>query len=176
MRDTTKWLAAECLITPRLRLEPLSVQHADEAVTVFDDPQLYTFIGGEPLSLAEFRDRYTRQVAGHSPDGSQGWLNWMLRLRTGGELAGTAQATLSRLDQDGAERVAELAWMVAVQHQGQGYATEAASAVMHWLQHHGIDRFQAHIHPGHTASARVAEHIGMHPTGTKVNGEVRWIA
>jgi RimJ/RimL family protein N-acetyltransferase len=52
-----------------------------------------------------------------------------------------------------------LAW------QGRGYAVEAASALVAWLRERGVTEVAAHIHPGHTASARVAGRIGLAPTG-----------
>lgn len=184
MRNTTVWLAAECLTTPRLRLEPLRVGHADEAAVTFADPALYTFIGGEPPIEAQLRARYERQVIGHSPDGSQGWLNWMIRQPESEHLIGTVQATLQSMGTvtgtvdalDDAELVAELAWVVATGHQGHGYATEAAGAVMHWLRQHQITRFRAHIHPHHQASQRVAQNLSLAPTDTMSDGETRWVS
>jgi RimJ/RimL family protein N-acetyltransferase len=112
--------------------------------------------------------RLGRQVAGASPDGRQGWLNWVLRLRPPGRAAvGTVQATLS-----GPE--AELAWVVGTAHQGQGYASEAAIAVRDWLRTQGIGELTAHIHPDHAASAGVARRLGLVPTATRQDGEVRW--
>jgi RimJ/RimL family protein N-acetyltransferase len=134
---------------------------------VFDDQGLHQFTGGEPATPDELRDRYTRQVAGRSPDGGGTWLNWMLRSRDTGELIGTVQATVTG-------STAELAWVVAVPHQGQGYAREAATAVRDRLRDDGVTRFTAHIHPDHVASAGVARTLGLGPTSTLVDGERRW--
>jgi hypothetical protein len=35
-------------------------------------------------------------------------------------------------------------------------------------------RFTAHIHPDHVASIGVARTLGLSPTSTVVDGEVRW--
>jgi RimJ/RimL family protein N-acetyltransferase len=155
------------LRTARLDLEPLRVDHAAEAATAFGDARLHTFIGGEPATEAELRDRYGRQVVGHSPDGSETWLNWMLRRRDTGELVGTVQATVTGPS-------ADLAWVVAVPHQGQGFAREAALAVRAELAGNGVATFAAYIHPDHRASAAVARALGLMPTGTVVDGEIRW--
>ena len=106
-------------------------------------------------------------MTGRSPDRSEPWLNWMLRRRDTGELVGTVQATVT----GGA---AELAWVVAVPHQGQGYAREAAIVVRDRLRDAGVARFTAHIHPDHVASAGVARALGLAPTDTVVDGEIRW--
>lgn len=165
------WPAAELLETPRLRLEPLRVEHAAEMVAVLADPAVYRHTGGGAPSEAELTVRYRRQVTGTSPDGGEGWLNWVLRRELSAPPVGTVQATVRDA---GSERRAELAWVVAPAHQGQGLATEAASAVMRWLQARDIRSFEAHIRPGHDASGGVARHLGMAETSGARGGETRW--
>jgi RimJ/RimL family protein N-acetyltransferase len=159
--------AAERLRTARLDLEPLRVEHAAEAARVFDDERLHVFIGGSPATEQELRERYAAQVVGHSADGSETCLNWMLRRRDTGELVGTVQATVHGT-------TADLAWVVAVPHQGTRYGQEAALAMAAWLRGRGVVRFTAHVHPEHAASAAVASALGLSPTGTVVDGEIRW--
>jgi RimJ/RimL family protein N-acetyltransferase len=138
---------------------------------VLADDDLYRHTGGEPPSLAEVRARYTRQATGTSPDGRQGWLNWVLRLREDARLVGFVQATLS---EDGATR-AELAWLIASADQGEGLATEAASAVVEWLATVGITSLSAHIHPDNVASEAVARRLGLVATDEVKDGETRWL-
>jgi RimJ/RimL family protein N-acetyltransferase len=161
------WPTAEPLTTGRLDLEPLRVEHAREMQPVLDDPALYVHTGGEPPSVTALAERYERQVRGHSPDGSRGWLNWVLRLRAGGVPAGLIQATLG-------PGGAELAWIVGSAHQGTGLATEAATAVAAWLRAQGIGELSAHIRADNTPSEGVARHIGMSPTAEIKDGERRW--
>jgi RimJ/RimL family protein N-acetyltransferase len=156
---------------PRLDLEPLRVEHADEMAPLLDDPQLHTFIGGEPASLDELRDRYQRLVEGRSPDGRQSWLNWVLRCRTDRRAVGTVQATVED-DPDG--RLAEVAWVVARPYQGQGYAREAGECMVRWLREQGVVVVRAHVYPDHAASQAVARAIGLTPTSVVVDEEVRW--
>jgi len=162
---------AQLLRTARLDLEPLRVDSAEEAAAAFDDVALHAFTGGRPASVEELRARYARQVAGHSPDGSEGWLNWLLRRRADGRLVGTVQATLHR---EPVGLVAELAWVVATAAQGQGLAREAATAMAGWLRAQGAHRFMASVHPDHRASIGVARALGLQPTDTVVDGEVCW--
>ena len=42
------------------------------------------------------------------------------------------------------------------------------------LRARGVERALAHIHPHHVASQRIARHLGLAPTDTVVDGEVRW--
>lgn len=172
MTHPIAWLAAAPLRSARLMLEPLELGHADEAFDAFDDPRLHTYTGGQPASLDELRARFARQVVGRSADGSQGWLNWMLRRQDTDQLVGTVQATLSLDEDDGLQ--AELAWVVASDQQGRGYASEAAVAVAGWLREHAVGILIADIHPEHHASAGVARAVGLHATATVVDGEVRW--
>jgi RimJ/RimL family protein N-acetyltransferase len=167
------WPRADPIGSERLILEPLRVGHAAEMAPVLDDADLHTFIGGRPATVEELRDRYAAQALGQSPDGRQGWLNWILRLRGTGEPVGTVQATLTR-DPAGAAVVAELAWVVAVNHQRRGYAREAATALAGWLREHGVATLIAHITPAHRAAVAVATRLGMHATGVTVDGETRW--
>ena len=162
---------AQALTTARLTLEPLRPEHARELAPVLDDPALHAFTGGAPETEDELRARFTRQAAGASPDEGQGWLNWVARDRATQAPVGLVQATLSGPP---GERTAALAWVVATGRQGEGLATEAASAAQRWLREHGVDRFVADIHPGHAASAAVARHLGLHPTDERRGGEIRW--
>lgn len=168
------WLAAAPLHSARLVLEPLQLGHAAEAFDILNDPRLHTYTGGQPASRDELSDRFARQVVGSSADGSQGWLNWMLRRHDTRRVVGTVQATLSHGEHD--ELQGELAWVVASDQQGCGYASEAAVAVAGWLREQGVDSLFAHVHPGHQASAGVARAVGLRATTTVVDGEVRWVS
>ncbi|RAJ69815.1 RimJ/RimL family protein N-acetyltransferase [Streptomyces sp. Amel2xB2] len=174
--DTAGWPVAAPLTTRRLRLEPLRAGHAAEAFPVLADARLHTWTGERPPTRAEFEARLRRRSAGRSPDGTEGWLNWMLRLAPDGPLIGTVQATL-RTSREGAGAcgcTAELAWVVGTFAQGNGYAREAAHAIARWLRDRGTDTFTAHIRTGHTASESVARALGLSPTRTVVDGEIRW--
>jgi RimJ/RimL family protein N-acetyltransferase len=153
-------------------LEPLRAEHARELAPLLADPALHAFTGGEPATEAQLHARYARQAAGQSPDGTQGWLNWVARDRATHAAVGIVQATISDGD-DG--RSAELAWVIATGRQGEGLATAAAGAAMDWLRARGVTRFVAHIHPDHRASAAVARHLGLAPTDEMHAGEVRWV-
>ena len=161
---TTDWMSSA-----RLRLVPLTVADADEMVGVLSGAALYAFTGGAPPGLDELRARYAWQVAGRSPDGREEWRNWVLRLGPGGQAVGYVQATIT-----GEEQCAEIAWVIGLEWQGRGYAIEAARALVAWLDSRGVRVIQAHIHPDHAASARVARRAGLAPTGVTEGGEQLW--
>jgi RimJ/RimL family protein N-acetyltransferase len=162
-------MTSERIPSARLSLVPLTVTDADEMVGVLGADALYAFTGGTPPGLDELRDRYVRLTAGRSPDGSQEWHNWIVRLQRGGTAVGYVQATIA----DAGAR-AEIAWVIGVDWQGRGYATEAAGALVAWLDSRGVAAIQAHIHPDHVASAAVARRAGLLPTGHFDDGEQLW--
>jgi len=166
-----EWPAAEVIETARLTLEPLRADHAAEMAPLLDDEGLYRYIGGRPATRVELHDRYLRQSAGRSPDGQQGWLNWVVRHRASGRAVGIVQATLRR---DDAHLTAELAWVIASRYQRRGCAGEAAMGMATWLGRQDVQRLVAHVHPEHQASMRVAERLGLAPTDVIVDGEIRW--
>ena len=150
----------------------LAVGDAEEMATVLGDPRLHEFIGGTPATLDELRERYRRLAAG-SGDPAERWLNWTIRTTDAGTAVGTLQATISTAS-EGRSR-AHVAWVIGVQWQGRGYATEAACGLVEWLQIHGVVEIVAHIHPAHRASAGVARRAGLGPTGERRDGETVWL-
>ena len=150
-------LVAELVRTDRLEIAPLRPADAKEMLPVLADAGLYEFIGGQPPTLAELSARYVAMARGRSPDGSQSWLNWIVRIPDAGAI-GFVQATVDP------EGIAELAWLIGTGWQGRGFATEAASTVIDWLARHEVLAIAAHIHPEHRASEAVASHLGLVPT------------
>jgi RimJ/RimL family protein N-acetyltransferase len=69
-----------------------------------------------------------------------------------------------------------VAWVVGVRFQGRGYAREAASAMVDRLREDGVEHVTARIHPDNAPSQGVARALGLAPTRTVVDGEVRWEA
>lgn len=164
-------LRATLIETERLRLEPLRRDHADEIVTVLDDPALHSYIGGQPATLEQLRGRFELKSGGISADGVQTWLNWVIRTGDGAAV-GFVQATITPFD-DGPR--AELAWVVGVSHQRRGFASEAAAAVTAWLADRHVRRLVAHVHPENLPSQVVAQRLGMQPTDVVVDGETEWL-
>ncbi len=149
-----------------VELSPLTVDHAPAMVAVLSEPSLYEFTGGTPPTLEELTARYARQAVGHSPDGSEQWLNWVVLLDS--TPVGYVQATV-------VGESAEIAWVISPSVQRRGLATEAARAMAELLTAAGVRRLVAHVHPDHVASARVAERLGLRRTDVVEDGEIRWI-
>lgn len=164
-------LAAAPLEGPRVLLEPLRVEHAEEMAPVLADARLHAFTGGAAPTAEGLRRRYAAQVAGAPAGGGQWWLNWVVRRRDAGRAAGYVQATVVEAAEG---LLAEVAWVLGVEHQGRGLAREAARVMVEWLRGRGVARVVAHVHPDHRASEAVARGIGLAPTDVVVDGERRW--
>ena len=163
---------AAIITTERLVLVPLAAEDADELCEVLDDERLHEFIGGRPASRVELHDRFVLLAAG-SPRAGETWLNWVVRLRMGSEAVGTVQATIRPVD---GRTVARLGWMIGVDWQNQGFASEAAIELVRWIRRQGVDEIGANIHPEHRASEVVAERAGFKQTEEEFEGERVWLA
>ncbi len=143
------------LDTPRLCLEPLVVGHAAETFGPLGDDRLYRFIPqDQPVSMAALEARYVRLTSRRSPDGTQGWLNWVMRRRDDGQPVGTLEATIYP------DRSSTIAYVVFVPHQGQGLATEGvARMVEHLVVDHGITLLVAQVDTRNAASVGLLERL-----------------
>ncbi|WP_231939410.1 GNAT family N-acetyltransferase [Brevibacterium siliguriense] len=167
------WPQATSIVTDRLLLEPLEVHHATEMVETLSSPDLYTYIGGTSPSLPELERLYALQLAGASPTGDAGWLNWIVREANRSTAIGYVQATVTMAD---TRNQADIAWVIGADHQRRGFATEAARAMIAWLADRQVTELRAAIHPGNESSNRVAERLGMNRPDAIDDGEVIWHA
>ena len=63
----------------------------------------------------------------------------------------------------------EFGYVVFTPWRRQGYATEAAEAVMHWANGHGVRRFVASVAPDNGASQRVVAKLGFRKVGEQID-------
>ena len=157
------------IATSRLDLIPLIAADADDLYPILRDPSLQRFTGEiPPADVEAVRSGFARWEARRSPEGTELWLNWVLRRRVDARAVGLVQATV------GNARTA-IAWTVGAEFQRQGYATEAGSALIAWLRESlRATRIVGSIHPDNVASRTVAQRIGLRPTDRRLDGEVIW--
>jgi ribosomal-protein-alanine N-acetyltransferase len=142
---------------PRVVLEPQLAAHADEMFAVLGDPAIYTVENAPPASLEWLRERYARLESRRSPDGSEIWLNWVVRLRSAPVLAGYVQATV-RPD----ARAAALAYEFASAYWGRGLARESTEAVIRELGvHYGVTRLTAVAKQANRRSLALLQRLGF---------------
>lgn len=138
-------------------LEPLIAAHADEMFAVLSDPAIYEFENEPPPSAEWLRWRYERLESRGSPDGREGWLNWVLRLPDG-RAAGYLQATTY----DGGR--ADIAYELASAHWGRGLASQAVQAMIDELvAHHGSTALSAILKQTNHRSLALLQRLGFEP-------------
>ena len=137
-------------------LEPQMATHAGELYAVLRDPALYTFADDkEPASEQTLADRLSRLESRRSPDGTQHWLNWIVRSGDG-ELVGYVQATVGRGGR------AEIAYIIGRHHWRRGYATAACTAMLNELATmYGVTEVVATLDPANTASLALLRKLGL---------------
>ena len=145
----------DTLFTTDLTLEPLVAGHAEAMFDVLSAPELYRYLDfGPPPSLDHLRGVYEELEARVVPDGSQLWLNWVIRPR-GGTPVGFVQATVSGAD-------AWVAYVLAEEYWGRGYAFQATRAVVDHLRATcGVTRFLAVAEAGNERSIRLLRRLGF---------------
>jgi len=152
------------LRTARLRLEPQRAAHADEMFQVLSDPAIYTYENAPPTSLQALRERYGRLESRRSGDGSQLWLNWVLRVPAHG-LIGYVQASVLPGGR------ASIGYELASAHWGRGYAQEAVGAMLDELaRRYGVRGVSAVLKRPNERSRRLLERLGFMMAPSEAHG------
>jgi RimJ/RimL family protein N-acetyltransferase len=140
-----------------LSLEPLLAQHARELFPLLSDPGLYAHFDYEPPeSEGELEERYRRWEARRSPDGTQLWLNWLVR-SSGAEPLGYVQATVLL-----GTSSAWIAYVIGRRHQGIGVGRNAVTLMCDYLRsEYGVRDFIACVEATNTRSIRLLERLGL---------------
>jgi RimJ/RimL family protein N-acetyltransferase len=143
------------LETERLRIRPFEPERdAPPLHELWGDPEAMQFIpGGAKATVDETRSRL-ESLRGQANDG---WGFWAMEKRDKGRPLGGVG--LFPLNWTGPE--IELAYHVVPSAWNQGYASEAATAVLAAAWDDGLDHVVAVAMPGNGASRRVMEKLGM---------------
>jgi len=96
--------------------------------SVLCDPLIYEFIPDKPpASVTLLTERYERLQFGRSADGSQQWLNWIIRPSDSGSCIGYIQATVYP------KQTADFAFVLGSEFWGRGFAYEASISALQSL-------------------------------------------
>lgn len=137
-------------------LEPVVEAHAEELWRLFGDRELHRYVPVEPKTLEEERERCRRWARRRSPSGDELWLNWVARHLDSDQVIGHFQAGVR------ASGEASIGYLVAREHQRQGYAAEGLSAVMRFLRAKlAVHEIKAWIDSRNEASIRLVTKLGM---------------
>ena len=145
--------------TESLTLEPQIAAHAEEMFIVLSDPAIYEFENAPPASLEWLRNRFVRLESRGSADGSQTWLNWVVRLPSS-ELIGYVQATVY-LPID-ATRRSDIAYEFHSAYWGQGFARSAVDAMIVTLvSDYGVTELTAILKAANFRSKKFLDRLGF---------------
>lgn len=138
-------------------LEPLLADHARELYPLLSDPRLYVHLdAAPPTSEAALETRFRKLETRRSPDGTQLWLNWLVRSRAE-EPLGYVQATVLP-----GNTAAWIAYVIGHAHQGNGFGREATALMCdHLRADYGVRRLLASVESANTPSRRLLEALGF---------------
>ena len=140
-----------------LRLEPQLAAHAEAMFEVLGDPAIYLHENQPPPSLEWLRARFHRLESRWSPDRTQQWLNWVIRLPSS-ELVGYVQATV-----DGSHRAA-IAYGLNSRDWGRGLASSAVQLmVTELVAGYGVATLNAVLKRSNLRSRRLLERMDFAP-------------
>jgi [ribosomal protein S5]-alanine N-acetyltransferase len=165
------------LETERLLLEPLLPEHAPLLLEGLADEHLYQFIPTDaPESAEALETRFRKLSSRRSPDGSEVWLNFAMRLREGttpeygavpqATYVGTLEATVYP------DRPAYIAYTVFVPFWHQGYAREGCARMLrNLLEDYRVRVVVAEMDTRNAASVSLVESLGFERVGTTLGAD-----
>jgi len=149
------------LTTVRLRLEPISDAHYNALRVMNTDPEVMTYLnGGQPETEEVTRAAISRTM-GRWLEWGYSW--WVLVRREDEQVIG--MACLQHLDGD-RSKPHEIGWRLSRAAWGQGYASEAAQAIVaHAFGVVGAPEVVAVADPANAASIKVMTRLDMQYAG-----------
>ena len=143
------------LVAGNLVLEPQVAGHAAAMFPVLSDPAIYEFENAPPESRDWLEQRFAKLESRQSADGTEQWLNWVIRLPSG-DLAGYVQATVT------GDWVAYIAYELASRFWRQRVGSTAVGAVLAELMAtYGVNTFVAILKARNARSAAFLRHLGF---------------
>ena len=141
--------------TERLAAEVIGPQHQEALEVMLGDPRVGATLGGV-LSPARVAASITH-LAAHFE--RYGYGLWVWREKATGEVV--ARGGIEHAHVGGRDEV-EVAWAVAADRWGEGFATElGAASIRAAFDEHGIDELVSFTLPDNTASRRVMDKLGF---------------
>lgn len=138
-----------------VRLEPQIAAHAEEMFNVLSDPSIYEHENEPPASAEWLRTRFSKLESRVSPDGTERWLNWVIRLPTS-VLVGYVQATVF------ASHRAAIAYELNSRYWGKGLAWAAVNLMIGELvSSYGVNTLSAVLKATNERSHRLLERLGF---------------
>jgi [ribosomal protein S5]-alanine N-acetyltransferase len=146
--------------TERLRLRQMTHDDAEAVMALFGDPRMLEFLNDDPVDTREKATGLIDWLNGHF--NAHKGLTWGVTLRHEDQMIGTA----GWYGWDREHRRADIGYHILPAYWGQGYATEAAHAVVDWcFRKLDLHRIQADCTDGNIGSERVMLKCGFRLEG-----------
>ncbi|HET8927677.1 MAG TPA: GNAT family N-acetyltransferase [Microbacterium sp.] len=141
----------------RVRLDLLRDDDLDGLSAIQGDPDVCRYLLYEPRTRDEVARRLAEDSEATRLAAADDYLQPAIR-DAEGTLLGTMYLRLTSVD----DLTAEIGWLLAPQHQGHGYAHEAAALVLDLaFGELGLHRIYAELDPRNDASVALCERLGM---------------
>jgi RimJ/RimL family protein N-acetyltransferase len=148
------------LDTTRLTLRALAEADVPALFTVFSDREAMRYWSRPAMTEPAEAEALLREIQGYLE--SKTFFQWGIARREDGLAVGTC--TLFRIDRE--HRRCELGYILRRDLWGQGFATEALTAVVeHAFGALGLHRLEADIDPRNAGSIRLVERLGFKREG-----------
>ena len=148
---------SKVLETERLILRRLTMDDLDHLFTLYHSPDVRKYYSEGIPSYEETKQELEWMI--NTCYAKYGFGMWATIEKKTRKFIG--RCGLTPMDIEGREEI-EVGYMLAKEYWGQGFATEAARAILQYgFEQEGLARLICVINPGNQASSRVAEKIGM---------------
>jgi RimJ/RimL family protein N-acetyltransferase len=157
------------LETARLTLRPFVENDFREFAAMQADPELARWLYNEPRVDSAARTHFERKLALGALYAEGDWMSCAVVERESGALVGDLSLNWASEE----HRTGEIGFVFARAHQGKGYATEAAGALLDWAFGAAFHRVIGRTEARNAASARVLEKLGLRREAHFVENE--WV-
>jgi RimJ/RimL family protein N-acetyltransferase len=156
------------VLTERLRLRPPTLGDVEAVHAYRSLPDVCRFVPFTPMTIEDVTERVSGRWAGATIEGEGDGFTLVAELKESGRVIGDVVLFL-KSEQD---RGGEVGWVFHPSHSGQGYATEAAHALLHLaFDDLGLHRVTAQVDSRNEASLRMAARLGMRREAHLVRNE-----
>ena len=139
-----------------ITLEPRAVAHAEELFAMLSEPEIYRYLDEDPpQSIDALKQKFARTESLKSPDGSEDWLNWVVRDESR-RIVGVVQTTIFPSGE------ANVAYVFGSAHWGRNLAFRAVEQMLHRVvSAFEVKSFIVTIERENERSIRLAERHGF---------------
>jgi ribosomal-protein-alanine N-acetyltransferase len=142
--------------TKRLILREVNHGDAESIFELFSEPEVMKYFSNTPRSIEEAHERIELDLGQYI---KRGFGFWATVLKDTGEIIGQCGLLAQKVDE---VDETEIAYALAKEYRGQGFATEATKAIKHYgFNKLNFNRLISIIDPNNISSQKVALRTGL---------------